>query len=76
MQVNVNDIMEVLQGYLDRVLPIDRILTVMTTSREQGLMSNGHCSHFEQVFDLLILPCRPVFCQNRDTIAQWIQYCG
>ena len=61
MQVELNDIIKVRLGYLDRVVPIDRILTVITALREQRLSFSSRCFYFEQVFDLLILPCRLVF---------------
>ena len=56
MQVELNEIIKVRLGYLDRVVPIDRILTVITALREQRLLFTGLSSYFEQVFDLLMLP--------------------
>ena len=56
MQVELNDIIKVLLGYLDRLRPIDRILTVITALREQRLSFGSRCFYFEQVFNLLELP--------------------
>ena len=55
MQVELNDIIKVRLGYLDRVVPIDRILTVITALREQRLSFSSRCFYFEQVFDLSLI---------------------